>query len=197
MYVCVLTEGCRLEGGDAVDEVLVAGDDRLPGAVAVDGDVRHLLGDRHVLRVHPLLHVDHVPSGVGLRHGGERLVDGLELAAAVLGDHHVGRQVVLEPAALEHPPVAVGHPLRDAVLGERRLALRFRCCCSVVFVFAGEQPAFGELERGEERGGLLDERQGVAGQLLAVDEGILHLGLEFVFGEAVDAGLLVRDHRAQ
>jgi hypothetical protein len=140
-----LTEGCCLEGRDPVREVLVAGDDRLLGPVSVHGHVHHLAGDGHVLLVNPLLHVDHVPSVVGLRHGSERLVDGLELAAAILGHNHVRRERVLEPAALEHPPIIVGHPRRDAIHIELRPCSE-RHRFGNFLLLLGEQPAFRGLD---------------------------------------------------
>ncbi|GJN03664.1 hypothetical protein PR202_ga21135 [Eleusine coracana subsp. coracana] len=167
----------RLEGGEPVREVPVPRDDRLLRAVAVHGHVGHLLGDGHVLLVHAFLHVDHVPSRVRLGHGLERVVDGLELPAAVLGHHHVGLGRVLEP--LELPP------------------LLLQCRRGVVRQHGQHPPPVAGREHGQERRGLVDDGQRVAGQLLAVLHGLRHLLLDVAVREPVDARLLVRDHRAQ
>lgn len=101
-------EGGGLEGGDAVLEALLAGDDGLSRAVAVHVDVDLIFGDGDVLVVDAGLDVDDVTAAVEvLGVGVEGVLDGLVLGGAVLGDDGVWRRLA---AGGEELPVGGLHP---------------------------------------------------------------------------------------
>jgi hypothetical protein len=110
------TEGSCGDGGEAAGVALVADDARLGRTIAVHDYVGHVLGDGDVLLVIASLHVDGVAATGALGYGVDGLVDGLEVAAPVLGDHRVG---LLGGGQLQEPPLVRRQPLRE-VAGRHR-----------------------------------------------------------------------------
>uniref|UniRef100_A0A8R7U9Y7 Uncharacterized protein n=1 Tax=Triticum urartu TaxID=4572 RepID=A0A8R7U9Y7_TRIUA len=169
--------GGRVLGGDVHHEVLVPRDDRLADPVADHDEVRHVARHGDVLLVRALLDVHHVRVLALERHLGQRLVDGLVVAAAVRRHRHVRLEVGLAGRGLQQPPLGVRHPPGRAVVPE-------------------QPPAEdGQVQVGDGVPELVHDGQDVLRQLLGDVKRLAHLGggVRRGVGEAVKAGLLVRE----
>jgi hypothetical protein len=147
----------------------------LLGPVAVHEDVDLVLGDHDDLVVEAGLHVDDVPPLLALGHGVHSLLDGLELAAAVLGHHRVRLRLVArrQELSLRRP-----HPHWPAffVLLRQEPATRVLLEHAEVQLLQDPAEAVGDSER-------------VAAELGGVAQHGVHVGLELLVDKAVDAGV--------
>ncbi|GJN31218.1 hypothetical protein PR202_gb19584 [Eleusine coracana subsp. coracana] len=169
----------RVLGGDVHHEALAARDDGLGLAVPDDGQVRHVPRDRHVLPVRAGLDVHHVGRGALAWHLGQRLVDGLEVPAAVRGHRDVGLEPGHAGGLQQQPAFRVGEPLGRG---------------------AEEPPAeAAQVEPGQRLGEGVDDGEDVLGELLRAVQRLAHLvrGVGGGVLEPVQARVLVREGGAE